>query len=208
MNGLFASFVACTSTCLIKTRSFWRTWHIWDLFPLIWCVVVTTPTSKEEEIVVIKRRGWFPWLHHQGRGYYQCVAWFASQKNYKSYFNNHAHFKFILHMVSKFLTHVFICWAIDDIIDIDLNNQQMRFTRFSEKWCFNLSSWKTFSFKKELNLSYQALGACLRPYRALVSLKIWLGFSLLMKPGVWWTWSFSFRNPLKKIHFLYPFEKV
>ena len=42
---------------------------------------------------------------------------------------------------------------------------------------------KPFLIRKELSLSYDALRACFKPYRAFESLKTWWGRSSLSKPG-------------------------
>src|SRR3954464_13210444 len=46
---------------------------------------------------------------------------------------------------------------------------------------------KPLSRKKELNLSYQALGACFNPYNDFLSLKICSGDLVSSKQGGWWT---------------------
>ena len=42
---------------------------------------------------------------------------------------------------------------------------------------------KSFFKRNALNLSYQALGACFKPYKAFDNLKTWLGKSCCSKPG-------------------------
>src|SRR3954470_17380723 len=47
---------------------------------------------------------------------------------------------------------------------------------------------KPLSRRKELNLSYQALGACFRPYNDFFNLKTYSGELESSKPGGWWTY--------------------
>jgi len=46
---------------------------------------------------------------------------------------------------------------------------------------------KPFSKRNLLKRSYQALGACFKPYRAFFNLNTWLGLSEFSKPGGWST---------------------
>src|SRR4051812_4854650 len=51
---------------------------------------------------------------------------------------------------------------------------------------------KPFSRRKELNLSYQVLGACFRPYNDFFNLKTCYGDLESSKLGGWWTYNSSF----------------
>ena len=73
--------------------------------------------------------------------------------------------------------------------------------------CVNLSSFKTFSKRNELSFSYQALGVCLSPYNALLSLKhVEEEFHFQIQKVVQHTLPIGLSH--LQIHFLHPFDAI
>ena len=93
--------------------------------------------------------------------------------------------------LEKFLHRFFISSTKNNIIYIYLNNKKIIFLMQDEQSFINFSSFKTFLSRKELSLSYQALRACFRPYRAFVSLKTWWRNVLFSKLGSCLTYTSS-----------------
>jgi hypothetical protein len=57
---------------------------------------------------------------------------------------------------------------------------------------------KSLESRKDFKRSYQALGACFKPYKAFWSLKTWFGNLELSKPGGCLTYASSSIYPFKK----------
>jgi len=80
-----------------------------------------------------------------------CLIW--NQKK-KVWFSHHAHFKFILHALCKFLIKRFINNTKYNIINIYLYNNIYLPFLFVKRVMLILSILKSFSMRKVFNLSY------------------------------------------------------
>ena len=77
---------------------------------------------------------------------------------------HHGHLILPLHHVSKLITVFLVGAAEDNVIHVYLAHKQFTII------CLRELGLKPLIFRKSLSVSYQARGACLRPYSALLSL--------------------------------------
>ena len=111
---------------------------------------------------------------------------------------NH-HFKLTLHKIREILAQSFISSSKDNIINIYMYYNEVLANFSSEKsYIYFFPFIKPFSKRKQLILSYQARGACFRPYMAFWSLKTWSRSVWSSKLGGCLTYASSSIKPLKK----------
>ena len=118
---------------------------------------------------------------------------------------HHGHLILLLHHVPKLITILLVGEAEDYVIHIYLAHKQFTIIFFVKSVGSRDPGLKPLLFRKSLIVSYQARGACLRPYSALFSLYTMSGCFGSSKPGGCATYTSSSIFPLSK-GFSHPFD--